>query len=135
MLWLQPTRPAGRVAELGSLAAAQAMKRILLGLLVRYARGERYADIALMEMRCQLAVFAFFPIFTGSFIWVAHSCLHGAGLVVLSLSVLACLLFACSAVVGWAMLVPLNASRIASVILWILLIWFVARLDFTKFDI
>jgi hypothetical protein len=109
------------------------MKEILLGLLIRYAKGERYKDVAPMEIRCQLAIFAFFPIFIGSFIWVAHTFLHGTGLVALGLSALACLLFACLAAFGWAMLMPLKASMIASVILWILLIWVVAHLDFTKF--
>ncbi len=110
------------------------MKKLVLGLVLRIAKGERYKDLAPTEMRCQFAAFAFIPFFIGTFIYIGHPLLHG-GLAMLCFALLASLSLACLVVVGWAMFVPLKASRILSVILWILLIWVVAHLDFTKFAV
>jgi hypothetical protein len=109
------------------------MKGLLLGLLVRFARGERYKNAPSMEARCQWAVFAFFPILIGSCLCIVPALLPGANGAMLCLSLLACFLFACLATVVWAVFVPLKASRIASIVLWILLIWAVAHLDLQKF--
>ena len=105
------------------------MKALILGLLLRFARGERYQHLPSVELRCQWAVFAFFPILLGSCIYVVRALLPGTSLAILCLSLLVCLFFACLAAVGWAMFVPLKASKIASIILWILLIWEVAHLS------
>jgi hypothetical protein len=108
------------------------MRRLLFGLVLRIAKGERYESIEPLELRCQLAVFAFIPIFLLT-LYFGHPLWYGASTFALGVYVLGAVLVACAAVIGWAMFVPVTLSKIASIALWIFVIWIVWHLDFMSF--
>jgi len=109
------------------------MRSLILGLLVRIARGERYHHLVPAELRCQLAVFASFPIFIIGFLYVGHPLLHGASVPMVCFYLLASLLVTVLLVAAWAILIPLRASLVCSVSLWLLVIWDVCHIDLAKF--
>jgi hypothetical protein len=109
------------------------MRSLVIKLIARIARGEQYEHLVPAEMRCQLAVFAAFPIFIGGFLYVGHPLLHGASLPIIWLYMLASLLATLLLVVAWAILIPLRASMVCPALLWILVVWDVCHVDLAKF--
>jgi hypothetical protein len=100
---------------------------------MRIARGERYERLSSDEMRCQLAIFASFPIFIAGLLFIGLPLLHGAGFPLICLYFLASLIVTSLLVVAWAILIPLRASLVVSVLLWIFVIWRVCQADLAKY--
>ncbi len=108
------------------------MRTLIFNLLLRIAKGERYEKSATLESRCQMAVFAFIPIFL-EFIYLGHPLLHGANMLMMGLCLLISFILTVFIIAAWAMFIPPKASLIGSVILWVLTIWVASHLDLAEF--